>query len=109
MIAANEYRGPATASTPTSERILDPYQPQSYLERRTPLAIIIDIESRKWNFKVHAGKLHRFLHTSPIADEIRGSEAYCHEHIWKCAKVHRLGVYHGATKSSKCIWDELCR
>lgn len=56
MIAANEYRGPATNSTPASERMLDPYQPQSYLEKRNPLAIIIDIESRRWEFKVQAGK-----------------------------------------------------
>ncbi|CAG8982727.1 hypothetical protein HYALB_00001008 [Hymenoscyphus albidus] len=61
MIAANEYRSPAKDSTAVSDHILDPYQPQTHLGRRNPLAIILDIESRKWYFKIHAGAVSRII------------------------------------------------
>ncbi|CAG8950652.1 hypothetical protein HYFRA_00002862 [Hymenoscyphus fraxineus] len=61
MIAANEYRSPAKDSTAVSDHILDPYQPQTHLGRRNPLVIILDIESRKWYFKIHAGAVSRII------------------------------------------------
>lgn len=102
MVAAHSFRGSSLEDAPLSSlsEVHSPGTRRTHHQHNPGLEIILDIESRDWDFKVEAGMVFHLLERYFFADVSRGHPKNNHEPTWQRTEVYHFWIYHDSTSDS---------